>query len=125
MNRAKTKNKRKMHSYFLKQIFTVTFYSKIEITSRGKKKKKKNISSSHTQTKGRTKLTKVTFFFLENTVLFVRPDFHLHSQLQVLIEKALVCPTPACCESLPLPTEKGINIPCRRSPSPTKIKPCI
>lgn len=27
-----------MHSYFLKQIFTVTFYNKIEIISQAKKK---------------------------------------------------------------------------------------
>lgn len=54
----------------------------------------------------------MTFFFLENTALSVRPDFHLHSQLQVLIEKASACPTPACHESLLLPTGKRINIPC-------------
>lgn len=69
---------------------------------------RKKFSSSHT--KERKSLQKWHFSSLDNIFLSTRPAFHLCSQLQVLIENALVSLTPANHESLPIPAEMKINI---------------
>lgn len=63
---------------------------------------------------------RISFFFS------IRPDFHLCSQLKVLIENALVSLTPANHESSPVPVEMKINIPSLWSwHSSTKTRPHI
>lgn len=90
---------------FFKQIFAVTFFNKIRIISQGKK----ILIFTNKQKKEKTHKSDI-FFSLENIFLSTRPAFHLGSQLQVLMENALVSLTPANYESFPIPAEMKINI---------------